>query len=309
MAAIAAAKAQAPKPAEKPPQDTRIRVLFVDDEERVLNALRALFRQEYQVFTAESGAQALEILKREAIQIVVSDQRMPEMTGVELLRQVKKEAPRAPRILLTGYSDLAALVGSVNEGEIFRYAKKPWDNDEMRETLAEAAAVVAKLAPQVAAKAGSQRSAGSLLVIDPGQGLAEGLQRLLAAEAKVHLAASPREAAKILQTHDVAAVVADLAAGKDDLVQLFKLLKAKRPETLSILVAAEPDSELVAELVNQAQIYRFLAKPVNARELRSHVSEALRRYAAFKASSERAPDSNLIEHVGAAADRPVSSTA
>ena len=310
IAAIAAAKAQAPKPAEKPADDGRIRVLFVDDEERVLNALRALFRQEYHVFTAESGALALDILRREAIQVVVSDQRMPQMTGVELLRQVKAQAPRTVRILLTGYSDLAALVGSVNEGEIFRFAKKPWDNDEIRATLAEASAVAAKLAPQqVAAKAQSPRSAGSLLVIDPGQGLATGLQRLLAGAATVHLAASPREAAKILQTEDVAAVIADIAAGKDGLVALFKLLKAKRPETLSILVADEPDSELVAELVNQAQIYRFLAKPVNGRELRSHVSEALRRYGAFKASSRRANDSGLAERVGAGTGGPVSRTA
>jgi response regulator RpfG family c-di-GMP phosphodiesterase len=313
MAAIAAAKAQVPKPvekpAEKPVDDGRIRVLFVDDEERVLNALRALFRPEYQVFTAESGALALDIVKREAIQVVVSDQRMPQMTGVELLRQVKKEAPQTVRILLTGYSDLAALVGSVNEGEIFRFAKKPWDNDEIRATLAEAAAMAAKLAPQAAAKAQSPRSAGSLLVIDPGQGLATGLKRLLAGAATVHLAASPREAAKILQTQDVAAVIADIAAGKDGLVALFKLLKAKRPETLSILVADEPDSELVAELVNQAQIYRFLAKPVNARELRSHVSEALRRYAAFTESRQRAKDPDLAERLGAPAGRPVSRTA
>jgi serine/threonine-protein kinase len=304
-----ATAAKAPPPGA-PPEVSKPRVLFVDDDERVLNALRALFRPTYEVSTAASGALALEIVRRSEIQILVSDQRMPGMTGVELLRQVKKESPRTVRVLLTGYSDLAALVGSVNEGEIFRFVKKPWDNEDIRATLAEAAEVAAKLSSQAtAAKAQSPRSTGSLLVIDPGGSLAKGLERLLSGAATVHLATSARDAAKILQTQDVACVVADLAAGKEGLVALFKLLKAKRPETLSILVADDPDSEVVAELVNQARIYRFLAKPVNARELRSHVSEALRRYAAFKESRQRAKDSGLVERGGAAAGRPASRTA
>ena len=129
-----------------------MRILFVDDEERILNALRALFRNEYHVFTADNGAAALELVKRYAIQVVVSDQRMPGMTGVELLRQVRKAAPQTVRLLLTGYSDLAALVGSINEGEVFRFVKKPWDNDEIR-------AMVAKPPPRWRAKLAGGRGA------------------------------------------------------------------------------------------------------------------------------------------------------
>jgi len=262
--------------------------LMVDDKERILNALKSIFRANYHVFTATDGAQALDFIKKFGVHVVVSDQRMPGMTGVELLREARKQSPRTVRLLLTGYSDLAAMVGSINDGEVFRFVKKPWDNDEIREILAEATALAIKARAATAPRRGNMREA-SLLVIDPGQGLAKGLERLIAGSAKVHLVATPREGAKLLQHTDVAAVIADLAAGKDDLVSLFRLLKAKRPETLSILVASDPDADVVAALINHGQIYRFMAKPVSGRELRSYVSEALRRYAATRTKPAQKP--------------------
>ncbi len=262
--------------------DRRVRILFVDDEERILAGLRSLFRQEYNVFVTDNPEDALELVKRHDIQVIVSDQRMPQMTGVELLRQAKEQAPQVVRILLTGYSDLAALVGSINQGEIFRFVKKPWDNDELRQVIAQAAKIVSDLSDVQVPPPESPRSAGSVLVIDPQQGLARGLQRLLAGKATVRLAASALEAVKLLDKEEIACIVADMDAGREHLVSLFKLLKKQRPEILSILVTDEPDSELVIDLINTAQIFRFVTKPLNARELRTHVGSALRRYATFK---------------------------
>ena len=279
---IASKPVTVPKPAPAPPPKPR--VLFVDDDERVLNALRALFREPFDIITADSGAQALELLKASPVQIIVSDQRMPGMTGVELLREVKKAMPRTVRILLTGYSDLAAMVGSINEGEVFRFVKKPWDNDEIQEVMMEAMAVVAKLGPPPA-KPPPAKAAGSLLVIDTDPSLAQGLRRLLAGDGVVHEASSPADAAKVLQAHDVAAVVADLRAGSGGIVSLFKLLKAKRPDTLTILLSDQPDSEVVADLINQAHVHRFLAKPLDARQLHAEASDALRRYRSRLAES------------------------
>ena len=303
------AKLLIPVPIDEPPEkvEPRMRILFVDDDERVLNALRALFRNDYEVFTAENGAAGLALVKVESIPVVVSDQRMPGMTGVEMLRELRKVAPQTVRLLLTGYSDLAALVGSINEGEVFRFVKKPWDNEEIRAMVGEAAAAAAKLTRSAPAPALSPRTAGSLLVIDPGQSLAKGLERLVAGEATVQLVSTVPEAAKLLQVNEYAAIVADLRAGKDDLVKLFRAVKAKRPGTLSILVAEEPDADLVAELINQAQIYRFLAKPIDGKELRSHVSAALRHYAEFKQSAKKG--SGLAENVGALPGRLVSGAA
>ena len=290
----------APKPVEpekpKAPAAPRTRVLFVDDEERILTALKMLFRDEYDVVTASSGAAAVDLMQKEAVQIVVSDQRMPGMAGVEVLREVKKANPRTVRILLTGYSDLAALVGSINEGEIFRFVKKPWDNDEIRDVLKEAAAAAAKVAPPPASKLQVKAVAASVLVIDTDPLLAKGLQRMLGGDITVHEATSAAEAAKVLQSGDVAAVVGDLRAGATGMVSLFKLLKSKRPDTLTIMLSDQPDSETVADLINQAHVHRFLAKPVNAKELQQHVSEALKRYTSRFAEGSAALANGLVPH-------------
>jgi response regulator RpfG family c-di-GMP phosphodiesterase len=288
-AASLAQKARALAPAKPAPAPNpalaaaaKPRVLFVDDEERILNALVALFRDTFEVKVALGGEKALALMAQWTPHVVVTDQRMPGITGVELLRKARTLAPNAVRILLTGYTDLAALVGSINSGEIFRFVKKPWDNDELRSALVDATKIALELGSSVPARAVSPRQAGSLLVIDRNQGLGKGLERLLAGEATVRQVATPLEAAEVLKTHRVAAIVADLGAGMDGLVALFRKVKEQRPDILSILLADAPDSELAIELVNKAHVFRFLPKPVNARELRGHVADALRRHAASR---------------------------
>lgn len=106
-------------------------ILLVDDEEEILFSLRGLLRTEFELHTAESGAEALEILRRHSIHVIMTDQRMPHMTGVELLRRAKEERPEAVRIVFTGYADIKAVIDAVNQGEIYRYLTKPWDPDEL----------------------------------------------------------------------------------------------------------------------------------------------------------------------------------
>jgi serine/threonine-protein kinase len=112
-------------------------VLFVDDEERILRA-ETIFRNKYHVLTARNGQEALEFIGKFRIPVIVSDQRMPGMLGVELLRRSRDVSPDSVRILLTGYSDLASIVGSINEGEVYRFVNKPWDNQELQQVMAEA---------------------------------------------------------------------------------------------------------------------------------------------------------------------------
>src|SRR5262245_62882510 len=87
-------------------------ILFIDDEQRVLTSMRAMFRREYEVLLANSGTEALDLLRDHTVDVIVSDQRMPGMTGVEVLKAVKRLAPNAMRILLTGYADLKAIEAS-----------------------------------------------------------------------------------------------------------------------------------------------------------------------------------------------------
>ena len=110
-------------------------LLFVDDERRVLTSMRALFRREFDVLLANSGHEALEILAQREVHVVVSDQRMPEMTGVQLLAQVREDYPGSMRILLTGYADLEAVEASINESEVFRYLMKPCPSEELKDSV------------------------------------------------------------------------------------------------------------------------------------------------------------------------------
>ncbi|MFA7346343.1 MAG: HD domain-containing phosphohydrolase [Desulfurivibrionaceae bacterium] len=109
------------------------KILFVDDEENILRSLQRLFMdEEVEVFIAPSGAKGLEILAREAgVGVIVSDQRMPEMTGVDFLEKSKTISPQSIRILLTGYADVNAAIDAINRGGTFRYLNKPWNDDEL----------------------------------------------------------------------------------------------------------------------------------------------------------------------------------
>jgi len=116
------------------------RILFVDDEQNVLHAVeRMLLDEDYVIATASSGKEGLDFLEKNEVHVVVSDYRMPEMTGVEFLRIVARKWPDTVRIVLSGYSDTAAVVGAINEGGIYKYLSKPWNDDELRITIANAA--------------------------------------------------------------------------------------------------------------------------------------------------------------------------
>lgn len=111
-------------------------VLLVDDEESILNSLRRLLRsQPYNVLLATSGAQALEILAQQPIDLVMSDARMPNMDGATLLAYVHLHYPHTTRIMLTGYADPSAIIKAINEGQIHRYISKPWHDEELLLTL------------------------------------------------------------------------------------------------------------------------------------------------------------------------------
>ena len=113
----------------------KISVLYVDDEENNLFSFKATFRIKYQVYTAISGDEALKILNSKDVEIIITDQRMPEMTGVEFLEKVLQKYPDPMRILLTGYADMGAVVDAVNKGKIFHYLAKPWNEEELDLTI------------------------------------------------------------------------------------------------------------------------------------------------------------------------------
>jgi response regulator RpfG family c-di-GMP phosphodiesterase len=115
--------------------DRKIVVLYVDDEENNLISFKATFRIKYKVLTAISGDEAMKILEEQKVDVIVTDQRMPGMTGVEFLEKVLEKYPDPMRILLTGYADMNAVIDAVNKGKIFHYLSKPWNEEELDMTI------------------------------------------------------------------------------------------------------------------------------------------------------------------------------
>lgn len=115
---------------------TGFRLLFVDDDEGILGSLKRVFMDEnYVIHTALTGEEALKIMKTAHVNLVISDYKMPGMTGTEFLREVKAQWPEVIRIMLTGYGDIQAIMGAVNEGAVYKFMTKPWNDDDLRLTV------------------------------------------------------------------------------------------------------------------------------------------------------------------------------
>ncbi|OSZ78613.1 two-component system response regulator [Chitinophagaceae bacterium IBVUCB1] len=115
--------------------ENKISVLYVDDEQNNLISFKATFRIKYNIYTAISGEEAIKILNNNPIDIIITDQRMPNMTGVQFLESILESYPDPMRILLTGYADLNAVIDAVNKGKIFHYLTKPWNEEELDMTI------------------------------------------------------------------------------------------------------------------------------------------------------------------------------
>lgn len=114
---------------------SNIRVLYIDDEENNLIAFKATFRRQYEIYTASSAAEGLKILQNIDIPIIIADQKMPNMTGVEFFKSISKTYPDPMRILLTGFTDIDALADAINHGDVYRYIQKPWSDLELHNAI------------------------------------------------------------------------------------------------------------------------------------------------------------------------------
>jgi serine/threonine-protein kinase len=182
------------------------------------------------------------------------------------------------RILLTGYSDLAAIVGSVNESEVFRFVSKPWAEEDLRATLVEAADVAIALEAAASRPASALKTRGAVLVLgDPA--IARGAREIAREAFPVHEAKDVETALAILADVEIGALVCDLDSAGGDPAALLRVLKQQSPQTQLIATSASTDSETIISLINEARIYRFLKKPLNLSLLQSALATALDRYA------------------------------
>ncbi|HYQ38054.1 MAG TPA: response regulator [Pseudomonas sp.] len=260
------------------------RILFVDDEERILRSLAMQFRRQYDVLTESDPQRALERLKSEQVHIIVSDQRMPQMSGAEFLAQASEIAPHSLRILLTGYSDLDAAVEALNSGGIFRYLTKPWDQQEMTFTLRQAAEIAIRQGAG-APLANNPVAATALTVLlldDHAETLATVDSFCQAGGHRLLHARSLADALQQLNAEPVDLLVTDLKLGGEDTAPLLKTLAQAHPRLLSLVVTPFKDTQALLRLINEAQIFRYLPKPIRPGLFEKGLSAAARQAQAWR---------------------------
>ncbi|MDW8465536.1 MAG: response regulator [Chloroherpetonaceae bacterium] len=273
-------------------------LLFVDDEPNIVQSLSLLF-DDHKVFTANSGFEALEIFQRgEKIDVIVSDQRMPGMLGVELLKEVKRISPNTVRILLTGYSDLNAIIDSVNAGEIFRYINKPWQSSKLKETVALACEYADRLktAPQPAprttsASAGLLQALGvsqipdthkeHLLFVNPKPANLQAYRQVLGQNYIVHTAESAAQAFVILKSQPISVLISEINLPDTSAADFLVAVAAEKPDVVTILLSDSRDASIAVRLINEAQVFRYLIKPMQRELLKSTIELAISRHHAL----------------------------
>ncbi len=114
-------------------------LLIVDDEPDVCDSVHDLLRREFRVLKAHSGQEGYQLMQEEEVHIIMTDQRMPQVSGVELLTKVKAKNPQAVRMLFTGYADLESIIAAINQGHVYQFLKKPWQPDDLLEAVRQAA--------------------------------------------------------------------------------------------------------------------------------------------------------------------------
>jgi DNA-binding NtrC family response regulator len=270
--------------------DARPRLLFVDDEEAILNTMRIMFRRQYDVLLASNGQAALDLLRDNDVDVIVSDQRMPGMVGVEVLREARKIRPRAMRILLTGYSDFSAILGSINDGEIYRFVHKPWSNADLQSMIGQAIEASRKLSgdqlrmlgddADTETMAHSTRTA--ILVLDNDTIAVDELNRMLGADYEVHHATRIADGLDLLDRHPIGVLIVETMIGNESVTTLLGLLKQHHPQVVSIVLTHRSDATVAIELINQGQIFRFLIKPTREAMCKRSVQQAIARHESLK---------------------------
>jgi DNA-binding NtrC family response regulator len=266
------------------------KILFVDDEPLILQSLNILFRKDYDVFTVPDPTKALDIVRKNDITVIVSDQRMPNMTGVELLRQVKEISPETIRILMTGYADLHSIIESINVGEIFRYIGKPWRIDKLRQTIDFACRVARERAwlavQRLKASDNSTfndtskypKSKPELLFVDSNLNHLKIFKDFFSARYKVHTSASADEAFEILHENSISVVSSDTRVGRISGGDFLITVKERQPDVTTVLITDVRDANTAIRLINEGQVYRYLIKPVPRESLRMTIDAAALHY-------------------------------
>jgi DNA-binding NtrC family response regulator len=268
------------------------KILIVDDEPNVLISLAALFKEaKPQPITASRARTALQILRSNTdIDVIVSDQRMPDMTGVELFKEAKEISPSTVRILLTGYSDLNEVLNSVNSGEVYRYILKPWDAQKLRTTV-RLACEISQRTKRLMTTMGESAPPKPVVVekmpimfIDNNHTHLNSFKEIFAPNYVVNISSSAESAMDVLKRSPIAAIVTELNLPDTNMVEFLTSIKARHPHTAIIVLSSIKDSNLAIQLINQVQVFRYLVRPLRRDALENTIRTAVELYKTYTAT-------------------------
>ena len=247
------------------------KIAFIDDEPRILRSLKMHFRQSHDVFTTTDATELMKYVSEHDVQVVISDQRMPDKQGTEVLRDIKEASPNTIRILLTGYADLNAVIDSVNDGEIYRYITKPWQNDELKKIVNKATEIAQQTQDitqnmkqgdesQSFMNASSKRN---ILVLDDDESIYQEIKKQFKSTYTVSWASNLEQAAKLLQKKKFGVTITDATLNEENITPIVYALKNIQPDLMVLMLTEFKDAHMVIDLINKGQVYRCLPRPTN----------------------------------------------
>ncbi|MDO9436441.1 response regulator [Hydrogenophaga sp.] len=272
------------------------RVLCVDDEPGVLRMLRWLLEGQFDVTCTTDTREARMHLRSDDFEVVISDQRMPGMLGTEFLRWARIESPNTMRLMLSGYSDFTEIVDAVNASEVFRFLPKPWDEQQLLEAVDYAAAVVRRVPVRTAELSVESdeddtiepRDNEAILLLDPDPATEQHLREALGDATPLHWVRSIHEATAWIERHPASVLLVETEVGGDCTLDFIRAVKRRQPLAVTIATSGKRDGSNVVCLINDAQIFRFLKKPLVPSQTREMVRAALRQHRMLQAHPMRA---------------------
>lgn len=292
------------------------RILVVDDEPGIVRAvqreLAAMSPRRYEVEGFSDPRQALERVRSQAFDAVISDYRMPEMDGLQLLTAIAAIQPDCMRLVLSGQTDMDGLIRMINETRIYRFIAKPWQEHDLRGALAQAleyrdmvvehrrlAALVRR--DETAAAAAPERDVDLLLIVDDDTGVLNSLARLLTRPSRadnlfagaygergqfgavnwqpdlvsVQVSPSPLHALKMAESVTFSCILADYMMPEMNGIELLSRFAARQPDCMRMLISGHADEEALIGALGEASIFAFIRKPWSDYDLKAQIALAL----------------------------------
>ncbi|MCK9199671.1 MAG: response regulator [Gallionella sp.] len=288
------------------------RILIVDDEQNVLNALRRELQGEYLVETYAKPDEALEHSRHTLFDLVIADYQMPDMNGIQFLKQFGKLQPDAARLMLSGEADFDAVAGTINETHIYRFIGKPWDSAELAATLAQALVHRTTLLENLRLaelcrkerhwqRAQDPNKLYQVLVVDDEPNVLSAVTRDLTARERfddlhaallhaadpespvahhdfrfnVHTATSPVQALERAKQVGYDVVISDYLMPEMDGLRFLDAIRQIQPDAARILFSGHADKDVLVNAINDSEIYGYIGKPWREHELKNTVSQAV----------------------------------